>query len=89
MSYSFNGLGQILRDSKINPDTMDREKFIVFINSSMTSFKVMIGPHHILYHSNGRKRFPLEAIQHFPEFFDGRKIDFSAAAAKVVRDKFK
>jgi len=80
MSYSFNGLKAILKDSGTNPDTMANDKFVVFINKARTAFKVMVGPHYILYHNNGSKPFPLEAISHFPEFFDGKRINFSAAA---------
>lgn len=88
MSLSFQGLEKILRDSKINPQTIPPDKFTVFINRAQTAFKVLVGPHHLVYHKNGARKFPLEAISEFPKFFDGRKLDFAGAVRKAIERKF-
>lgn len=88
MSMSFHGLQEIMRKSKVNPAVVPPGKFTVFINKAQTAFKVLVGTHHIIYHNNGTRRFPLEAIQNFPEFFDARKLDFNAAVKKTVTKKY-
>lgn len=88
MSLGFQGLEKIMRDSKMNPDAIAPGKFTVFINKAQTSFKLVIGKHHLLYHRNGHRRFPLEAIQEFPQFFDGKKLDFAGAVKKTLEKKF-
>jgi hypothetical protein len=87
MAKSFIGLEQVMRDSKLNPDTIPNGKFTIFINRRQNAFKILIGKHHLVYHNNGNRKFPLEAIQTFPEFFDGKKIDFAAAVKKAIQRK--
>lgn len=88
MFYQFQGLQEILRKNRIKPETLDEQEIIVFVNKAMTAFKVMVGPHYLVYHNNGRKRFPLEAIAHFGTFFNGKEIDFQAAARKALETKY-
>ena len=73
--------------AKVNPDTLPANNIILFINKAQTAFKLLVGPHYIVYHNNKGRKFPLEAIQHFPEFFDGKRLDFSGAVAKAISQK--
>ncbi len=88
MSMSFKGLTEIMRKSKLNPESLAPEQFTLFVNKAQTAFKVLIGTHYLVYHNNGRRVFPLEAVQEFPLFFDGHKIDFAGAARKVIERKY-
>lgn len=87
MGYSFQGLKQIMLDSKMKPDEVGNKKFVIFINRPMTAFKMLVGPNHIIYHNNGRHRIPLESITHFPEFFDGKRINVTGAIKKTIEAK--
>lgn len=87
MINSFDGLRSIMRKSKVDPDTLPSGKFTIFINKKRTAFKLLVGTRHMVYHNNGGKAFPLEAIQNFPEFFDGRNVNLAAAVEKTIRQK--
>lgn len=87
MGMGFDGLKSIMRKSKVDPDSLTAGKFTVFINRKQTKFKVLIGSSFLIYHNNGERKFPLEAISHFPTFFDGKKLDFSRAVEKVIMAK--
>ncbi len=88
MSLSFKGLTRIMSDAKMKPDAMPDKKFVVFINRRQTAFKVYINNSLLVYHNNGSRRFPLEAVSEFPNFFNGKSIDFSGAVRKAVERKF-
>lgn len=88
MGYAFQGLGQVLRKSGIKPETMGNNELIVFMNTKMTAFKLMVGPHYLVYHNNRGRKFPLEAISHFPQFFNGKTLDFKGAERKALEKKY-
>jgi hypothetical protein len=88
MGLAFQGLSKIMAKVKYNPDVLPDGKFTVFINSKQTAFKVLVGKRYLVYHNNEGKRFPLEAIAHFPKHFDGKTINFSAAARQALREKY-
>ena len=86
MGRSFDGLLTIAKSNKtkITPSSM-----VLFINSKKNKFKVLIGDNNLIYHRTKDDRvFPLEAVKHFPLFFDGKEIDYNAAVAKSIKDKF-
>lgn len=88
MALSFSGLTKLMLKAKMKPDAMPEKSFVVFINRKQTAFKVFINGSLLVYHNNGSRRFPLEAIQEFPRFFNGKTIDFAAAAQRVIEDKY-
>lgn len=88
MSLNFQGLSRILKDHKIKPETLDTSDLVIFMNRKMTKFKLLIGQNYLVYHSNGNKRVNLEAIQYFPQFFDGKRLDFKAAEKRALERKY-
>lgn len=87
MSLSFGGLTDMMKKAKLKPDAWPSGRFVIFINRKQSAFKVLINNQFLVYHNTGGRKFPLEAIQHFPDFFDGRRIDFDAAVSKVLKAK--
>lgn len=87
MALSFKGLTELMRKSKLNIDTLPSGKFVIFINRRQNAFKCLINNQFMVYHKTPGPRFPLEAIQHFPQFFNGTTIDFNRAAEKVISEK--
>lgn len=88
MAYGFQGLAKVLVDNKMKIETLKENGFIVFMNSKMTAFKLLVGPHYIVYYNNKGKRVPLEAISQFPSFFNGKTLDFKGAERKALEKKY-
>ena len=80
----FQGLIEMARDTGWRVEEKSEGTMTLFINKKQTKFKLMIGKHYIVYYSNGHRRIPLEAVQHFPEFFNGKQIDVSKAIEKQI-----
>lgn len=89
MSLSFGGLSEMMKKSKLDIGTIESGEFVVFVNRKQTAFKLLCGPSLLVYHNNGGRRFPITAITQMPRFFDGSKIDFSAAVDRAVRENMK
>lgn len=85
MSLSFVGLMNILSEDKIRIRNEDR-KFYLFINRKRTAFKMLVNGSYMVYHRD-TKPFPLEAVQFFPHFFDGKNIDVEGAVTKFIKSK--
>lgn len=88
MGFSFQGLSRVLVENKMKIESLPENGFIVFMNRSMTAFKLLVGPHYIVYHNNKGRKVPLEAIQHFPAFFTGKKLDFKGAERRALEKKY-
>lgn len=88
MGRNFKGLLEIARKAGIKP-AQERESFIVFINRAGTKFKVLMGNSYLVYHDNGNRRFPLEALQYLPSAFKGTSFDFTTAVAKSLAKKMR
>lgn len=86
MGQNFQGLLRICRDNRLKPE-QNPESYVVFINTAKTKFKLLIGDKYLVYHSNGNKVIPLDAIQFLPHAFTGREFKFDAAIEKLVRNK--
>lgn len=89
MSIGFQGIRELLKDAKINPDLLPDKSFIVFINKKCTKFKLLAGNSYLVYYNNGNRQIPLEAIQRLPEFFDGRRFNLKGAVQKTIESKVK
>jgi hypothetical protein len=89
MRLSFQGLKGVMKKDKFDIDTKPMAyRFVLFINRKQTAFKMLVGGQHLVYHNNGSRPFPLEAVQHFPEFFNGRAVNFSGAVRKAILKKY-
>lgn len=88
MSKSFDGLALLMKGSKFNFDKAGDKSMVIFINKAQTRFKALFGQgNYMVYHSNGSRRIPLDAIQYFPQFFDGKEINLNAAIKKSIVKK--
>ena len=87
MIYGFPGLTKVMQDAGMKKN-LSENALTLFINKRHTRFKMLIGQNYLLYHNNNGRKFPLEAIKHFPQFFDGKKINVSAAIEKTIREKY-
>jgi len=88
MSLGFPGLTGVLNEAGMKAKNMKENQLTLFINKKHTRFKMLIGQNYLLYHNNGERRFPLEAVKHFPSFFDGKRINVSGAIEKSILEKF-
>ena len=86
MGKNFKGLLSIAHKAGVKPEAM-KESYLVFVNTKHTKFKMLVGNQYLVYHDNGTRRFPLEAIQHLPHAFAGDKFEFSKSVEKLLRDK--
>lgn len=87
MTNSFRGLLKIMSDAKMRVNEIPDGKFTIFINKRRTAFKLIVGKSYLVYCNNGSRVIPLEAIQNFPEFFDGRRLDLKGAVRKTIMSK--
>lgn len=87
MANNFDGLREVMRKAKLNPDRMKSDEFTIFVNRRQNAFKLFVGTNYLVYHKNGNRRFPLEAIQYFPRHFDGKAIDFDRAVETALMKK--
>ena len=58
-----------------------------FMNSKHTKFKMLIGNKYLVYHDNGDRKIPLEAIQHLPSAITGDRFTFDKALEITMREK--
>jgi hypothetical protein len=87
MRMSFQGLTQVLKDAKIDAGKLSKGDLLVFLNHSLTAFKVLAGNSYLVYFNNQKRRVPLEALQYLPEFFGGSEMSFQKAVEKSIRSK--
>jgi len=86
MRMGFQGLHQILRDIKVNPENLDPDNYYIFMNRAATKFKLITGKY-MVYFNNGHRRIPLDAIQYLPRNFGGKETDMNEAIRKSLVKK--
>lgn len=86
MRCNFNGLLKICHKAGIKPSEKG-QSFIVFINSSHSKFKLLINNTYLVYHDNGKRKFPLDAIKFLPGCFSGNEFRFDRALEKSLLEK--
>ena len=84
MGKNFKGLISICHKSGMKPEA-ETKSYVVFVNHNHTKFKLMIGRDYLVYHDNGNRRFPLDAIKYLPNAFSGGQFQFSRALEKSVK----
>lgn len=84
MRCGFRGLLLSAHKAGWKPEEKPEGTMTLFINRTQTKFKLLIGTHYLVYYANKSRRIPLEAVQHFPQFFDGKSIDVPKAIEKVI-----
>ena len=84
MGKNFQGLNDILRKAKVNP----QNSYIVFLNSKKTKFKLLVSDKYLVYHDNKDKQIDLNSLRHLPRAFDGDKFNFSKAVEAAVHEVF-
>lgn len=89
MIMGFQGLRNLMKSAKINPELLPEKSFIVFINKAGTKFKLLAGNSYLVYYNNGNRQIPLEALQRLPEFFDGKRFNIKGAIMKTIESKVK
>lgn len=88
MGQNFKGLLKICHKAGIRVEA-ESDSYVVFINSAMTKFKVLVGNKYLVYHDNRNRRIALEAIQYLPSAFRGTSFDFNIATAKSLAKKLR
>ena len=83
---NFQGLTEIMRKEDYTLQDKD-VKFVLFFNKAKTKFKMLIGPHYLIYFNNGSKRIPMNAITHIPSYFNGKTLNVRGAIEKTVKEQ--
>jgi len=87
MAFSFDRLAEIMRKSHMPVESLKSGEFIVFVNRKQTAFKLLATANVMVYHNNKNRKFPVTAITHFPEFFDGKTIDLAKAVEREIKQQ--
>jgi hypothetical protein len=87
MQLGFIGLRETLLKSKVKIEESPPSDAYVFVNRRRAAFKILLSGSTLVYHNTYGRPFPLDAIKNIPDFFDGTRINFSAAVEKAVREK--
>lgn len=88
MQKNFDGLLKVCHKEGFKPEAQ-KESYVVFINKAKTRFKLLVNNTYLIYHDNGTRRFPLDAIQYLPQAFKGETFDFSKSIEKTLLDKMR
>lgn len=87
MAFSFERLTEIMRKSSMPIESLKAGEFVVFVNRKQTAFKLLATTNVMVYHNNKNRRFPITAITHFPEFFDGHTINITKAVERDIKQQ--
>ena len=82
-----DGLSELARKSKhkVFVEALYPGEFMVFINKAQTAFKAFACGNAVVHVKLPQgEKLNMEAIIHFPEFFNGETIDYKSANAKAV-----
>lgn len=88
MGQNFKGLLKVCHDAGMRPEAMAKS-YIVFVNSSRTKFKLLVGNKYLVYHDNGHREFDLGALRYLPEAFKGGKFSFDASVRRALSKHIK
>ena len=86
MGKNFRGLKKVCAENGLKNEDI-QNSYLVFINSKHTKFKVLLGNKYLVYHDNGNKPVPLDAIRFLPRAFEGEQFVFDKAVKALLQEK--
>lgn len=83
MSNGHKGLSQIAHQHRIDVRKLPPHEYVVFVNRQKTAFK-LFAPGNVVAHYRGARQIDLRTIQHLPQVFNGGRLNYDKAVAKVL-----